>query len=90
MHLLGNQPWTSAVTLLQGRNGLRARRMAILDTFCEPFLRRHVHRELMRSALLDVTLIIPATAYHQSNYVERYSRSITGCRLPGHLPRSRG
>ena len=30
----------------------------------------------MRSALLDLTPIIPATACHQRNYVERYSRFI--------------
>jgi len=35
---------------------------------------RQVHRELMRSAVLDLTPIIPATACHQRNYVERYSR----------------
>src|SRR4029450_13243248 len=34
----------------------------------------HVHREFMRNAVLNLTLIIPATAYHQRNYVERYSR----------------
>ena len=34
----------------------------------------HVHRELMRNAVLDLTPIIPTTACHQSNYVERYSR----------------
>ena len=38
-----------------------------------------MHRELLRSAVLDLTSIIPATAYHQRNYVERYSRDkITG------------
>jgi hypothetical protein len=30
------QPWTSAVTLPQGRNGLSARRMAVWYTFREP------------------------------------------------------
>jgi hypothetical protein len=34
-----------------------------------------VHRELMRSVWLDLTPIIAATACHQRNYVERYSRS---------------
>jgi hypothetical protein len=57
-----------------GRNGPSARRMVVLYTLREPSLCRHVHRELMRSAWLDLTLIIPATAYHQRNYVERYSR----------------
>jgi hypothetical protein len=68
------QPWTSAATFPQGRNGLSARRRAVLSTFREPSLGRHVHRELMRSAMLDVTPIIPTTACHQRNYVERYSR----------------
>ena len=68
------QPWTSAVTLLHGRDGLSARRMAVLSTFCEPSLCRHVHREFMRKAALNLNLIIPATACHQRNYVERYSR----------------
>jgi hypothetical protein len=62
------------VTLLPGRNGLIAWRMAVLSTFREPSLCRHVHRALLRSVLLDVTPIIAATACHQRNYVERYSR----------------
>jgi DDE domain len=70
----GGQPWTSAVTLPQGRNGLSARRMAVLDTFRALSLCRHVHHELLRSAALDLTPLIPATACHQRNYVERYSR----------------
>src|SRR2546430_17442023 len=68
------QPWTSAVTLPHGRNGLSARWMAVLYTFREPSLCRQVHREFMRSALLDLTSIIPATACHQRNYFETYSR----------------
>src|SRR5262249_28934385 len=67
------QPWTSAVTLPPGRNGLSTRRMAVLSTFREPSLCRHVHRELLRSVLLDLTPIMAATACHQRNYVERYS-----------------
>ena len=43
------QPWTSAVTLPHGCNGLSARRMAVLWTFCAPSLCRLVHHELMRS-----------------------------------------
>jgi hypothetical protein len=70
----GGQPWTSAVTLPHRRNGLSARRMAVLDTFRELSLCRQVHHELMRSAALDLAPIIPATACHQRNYVERYSR----------------
>jgi hypothetical protein len=72
--LIGATPWTSAVTFPHRRNGLNAREMAVLSTFCAPALCRHVHRELLRSALPDVTPIISATACHQRNYVERYSR----------------
>jgi hypothetical protein len=43
------------VTLLQGRNGLSARRMAVLYTFRESSLCRHVHRAFIRNAVLDVT-----------------------------------
>jgi len=68
------QPWTPTVTLPQGRNGLRAWRMAVLSTFRALSLCRQVHGELMRSTLLDLTPIISATVCHQSNYIERYSR----------------
>src|SRR5260370_14842703 len=47
---------------------------AVLSMFREPSLCRHVHRECMRSALLDVTPLISATACHQRNDVERYRR----------------
>ena len=70
------QPWTSAVLLPPGRNGLSAWRMTVLSTFRGPSLCRHVHRELLRSVLLDLTPRIAATACHQRNYVERDSRSI--------------
>src|SRR6266700_2246545 len=75
-------PWTSAVTLPHGRNGLRAWRMAVLSMFREPSLCRQVHRELLRSALLDLLPIISATACHQRNYVERYSRSMCSGKVP--------
>ena len=68
------QPWTSTVPLPPGRNGLGARRIAVLSTFRVLSLGRHVHRELMRSVWLDLTPIIAATACHERNYVERYSR----------------
>jgi hypothetical protein len=68
------QPWTSAVTLPHGRNGQNARRMAVLSTCPEPSLCRQVHRELLRNVLLDLTPLIAATACHQRNYAERYSR----------------
>jgi len=71
-------PWMSAVTLPHGRNELSARRMAVLSTFRAPSLCRHGHRAFMRSAVRDLPPIIPATACHQRNDVERYSRSIEG------------
>ena len=42
--------------------------------FREPSLCRHVRRELLRKAALNLTLIIPVTVCHQISYVERYSR----------------
>jgi hypothetical protein len=72
---LRGQPWTPAVTLSHGRDGLSVRRMAVLCTFRAPSLCRHVHRALLRNAVFNLSLIIPATACHQRNYVERYSRS---------------
>ena len=68
------QPWTPTATLPQGRNGLSAWRMAVLSTFRELSLCRHVHRELLRSVLLVVTPIIPTTACNQRKYAARYSR----------------
>jgi hypothetical protein len=74
----------AAVTLPHGCDGLIARRMAVLWTFHEPSLCRHVRRELMRNALLDFTPIIPATACHQRNYFETYSRFNTERRKIGY------
>ena len=48
--------------------------MAVLWTFREPSLCRHVHREFLRNAWLAFTPIMPVTACQKSNYVERYSR----------------
>ena len=50
-------------------------------TFRAPALCRRVHRALMRNALLDYTPIIPATACHQSNCVETYSRFMQGRKM---------
>jgi len=63
------QPWTPAVTLPHGRDELSARWMAVMWTFREPSLGRRVPHELMRNAVRNLTLIIPATACHQRNYV---------------------
>jgi hypothetical protein len=70
------QPWTPAVTLPPRCNELSARRMAVLWTFREPSLCRHVHHELLRNALRDSTPIIAATACHQRNYFETYSSGL--------------
>jgi hypothetical protein len=66
------------VTLLQGRNGLRAWRIAVLSPCRELSLCRHVHRALWRSVLLVVTPIIPTTTCNQRKYAARYSRDSHG------------
>ena len=68
------QPWTSAGTLPHGHDGLSTQRMAVWWTFREPFLGRHVPHELLRNTVLNLPLILPATACYQRNYVVRYSR----------------
>src|SRR6266581_1621381 len=70
------QQETPAVTLPHGRDGLSARWMAVLCPFRRPSMCRPVHCELMRSELLDLTTIVPATPCHLRNYVAPYSRSI--------------
>src|SRR5262252_4774680 len=50
--------------------------MAMLWLFHRSSMCRPGHCALMRSELLDLTTIISATACHQSNYVEPYSRFI--------------
>jgi hypothetical protein len=57
-----------------GCEGLRVRRMTVLWTFRRSFMGRPVPRQFMRNALLDLTTIVPATAYHRRSYAERYSR----------------
>jgi len=49
-------------------------RTPVLGTFRRPFMGRPVPRQCMRNALLDLTTIVPATAYHRRSYAERYSR----------------
>jgi hypothetical protein len=68
------QPRTPAMMLPHGCEGLRVRRMTVLCTFRRPFMGRPVPRQFMRNAVLDVTTIVPATAYHRRSYAERYSR----------------
>ena len=57
-----------------GCYGRRGRRMTVLYPFRRPSMCRPVPRQCMRNALLDLTTIVPATACHQSNDVETYSR----------------
>ncbi len=64
-----------ALTLPHVRYGLSVLLMAVFCTFRRPTLCRHVHRQLMRNELLDLTTIVPTTACRQRNYVETYSRS---------------
>jgi hypothetical protein len=70
------QPWTPAVPRPHGRDELHARRMAVLWTFRESSLGRHVPHALLRNAVLNLPLIIPVTACRQINYVQRYSKYI--------------
>src|SRR5262249_51200228 len=49
------QPWTPAVTRPHEFAGLSTRRMAVLWPFRGSSLGRHVHRELLRNAWLDLT-----------------------------------
>src|SRR6266567_3401002 len=63
-----------AIMLPHGCEGLRVRRMTVLWTFRRPFMGRPVPRQLLRNELLDLTTIVPATAYHRRSYAERYSR----------------
>jgi hypothetical protein len=72
------QSRTLARLLPHGCEGLRVRRMTVLWTCRRPCMGRPVPRQLLRNELLDVTTIVPATAYHRLNYAERYSRS-TDC-----------
>src|SRR5712691_4062323 len=74
-----------AMLLPHGCEGLRVRRMTVWWTFRRPFMGRPVPRQLLRNALLDLTTIVPATAYHRRSYAERYSRFI-----PGNGNRERG
>ena len=78
-----SQLWMPALTLPHVRYGLSVRLMAVLCTVRMPSMGRPVHRQLMRNELRDLTIIIPATACHQRNYVETYSRSHFrhGCKI---------
>src|SRR5215510_7737111 len=68
------QPQPPAVMLPHGGEGLCVRRMTVWWTCRRPFMGRPVPRELLRNAVLDVTTIVPTTAYHRRSSSERYSR----------------
>jgi hypothetical protein len=69
------QPWPPACTLPHGRDGLRVRCRATCGPCGRSSLGRPVHRPCLRTALPDVTTLLPATPYHQSHDVEAYRRS---------------
>ena len=59
-----DQQWTPALTLSYVRYGLSVLRMAVFCTFSMPSMYRPMPRPFMRNAWLDLTTIVPATAYH--------------------------
>src|SRR5262245_12452241 len=61
-------PRMPAMRLPHGCEGLRVRRRTVLWTLRRPFMGRPVPRQLLRNALLDLTTIVPATAYHRRSY----------------------
>ena len=68
------QQLTPALTLPQARYGLSVLLLEAFLTLGVSSICRQVQRQLMRNALPDLTTIVPATACHQRNYVETYSR----------------
>jgi len=78
------QPWTPAVSLPQGRNGLSARRLAVVCPFRAPSLWCHVHRAYMRNTWRDLKPMRPTTACHQRHDIETSRRSTTAMMQPLH------
>jgi hypothetical protein len=72
------QPWPPVLTRPPVRAGLRVLLIAVWCPFRRLSMCRPGHRQLTRNALLDLTTIVPATACHQRNYIETYSRYIGG------------
>jgi hypothetical protein len=50
------QPWTPALMLQHGCDGLRVRRMTVLCTFRRPSMGHPVPRQFMRNKLRDLAL----------------------------------
>jgi hypothetical protein len=63
------QPWPPACTLPHVRDGLRVRCRATLCPCGRSSLGRPVHRPFLRTALPDLTTLVPVTAYERINYV---------------------
>jgi hypothetical protein len=57
------QQWPRACTLPPVRDGLRVRCRATLCPCGRSSMRRPVHRPFLRTALPDLTTIVPVTAY---------------------------
>ena len=62
------------MTLPHRRGGLSVLWMAVWCPFRRPSMYRPVHCEFMRSEVLDLTTIIPATLCHHRSYVMQYSK----------------
>jgi hypothetical protein len=58
------QQCTSILMLPYAAYGLSVLWMEVFCTFSMPSMCRHVRHQLMRNELLDLTTIIPVTAYH--------------------------
>ena len=65
-HMVAPHRWG----VLDGGNPLGS----AVDASRRPSMGRPLPHYLMRNALLDLTTILPATAYHRRSYAERYSR----------------
>jgi hypothetical protein len=69
-----SQPRAPSLRLPHGCEGLRVWRMMVWWTCRKPCIGRPVPHQFLRHEWLEVTTIVPATAYHRRSYAERYSR----------------
>ena len=67
-------PWTPAVTLPHGCDGLSARRMVVLWTSRELSLGHHVRRAFLRNVWCDFAPLYSRNCCHQRSYFKEYSR----------------
>jgi len=54
--------------------GRRVQQMTVLWRFRRPCMGRPVPRQSLRNTVLDLTTLVPETAYHRKSYAKRYSR----------------